>query len=103
MCRPLTADSQFVSDFLPIRFYIPKMDVRMDLLVPGERTTHCAYKGTAPHYSLKLPDKEVENIAWYYPFPNPGYEHIQNLVAFYQERIDDFYVDGRRLEEAPKF
>lgn len=84
---------------LPPRYYIPKMDVRMDLLKEGGRTTHCAYKGTAPHVSFQVGGNLVQNIAWRYPFPNPGYEQIQNLLAFYQERIDDFYVDGERLEK----
>ena len=83
---------------LPPRYYIPKMDVRMDLLEEGSRTTHCAYKGTAPHYSFRN-ESTAENIAWHYPFPNPGFEQIQNMLAFYQERIDDFYVDGERLIE----
>lgn len=83
---------------LPVRYYIPKMDLRLELLEEGERTTHCAYKGTAPHYSVRLPDGElVENIAWHYPFPNPGYGDLQNLVAFYQERVNQFYVDGEKL------
>ena len=83
---------------LPIRYYIPKMDLRLELLEEGERTTHCAYKGTAPHYSVRLPDGAlVENIAWYYPFPAPGYEPLQNMVAFYQERIKEFYVDGEKI------
>lgn len=84
---------------LPTRYYIPIMDVRMDLLQDGRRTTHCAYKGTAPHYSVRIGDQVAENIIWYYPFPNPGYEAIQNLLAFYQDRVDDFYVDGARLEK----
>lgn len=88
---------------LPVRYYIPKMDVRMDLLTPSDKTTHCAYKGTAPHYSLTLDDKTVDHIAWHYPFPNPEYAPIQNLVAFYQERIKEFYVDGERLEDGEIF
>lgn len=84
---------------LPTRYYIPKMDVRMALIEEGSRTTHCAYKGTAPHYSVRVGDNVVKNIAWHYPFPERGYEAIQNLIAFYQERIDDFYVDGQRLEK----
>ena len=84
---------------LPPRYYIPKMDVRMDRLRASEKTTHCAYKGTAPHYSLvRESDGPADNIAWYYPFPAPGFEQIQNLVAFYQELVDVF-VDGRRLSD----
>ncbi|MDX1662756.1 MAG: DUF427 domain-containing protein [Candidatus Promineifilaceae bacterium] len=82
---------------LPPRYYIPKMDVRMDRLRLSEKTTHCAYKGTAPHYSLNEEGSgSADNIAWYYPFPAPGFEQIQNLIAFYQELVE-VYVDGQRV------
>jgi uncharacterized protein (DUF427 family) len=32
---------------LPPRWYIPKVDLRMDLLVPTDTATHCPYKGQA--------------------------------------------------------
>jgi Domain of unknown function (DUF427) len=30
---------------LPTRYYIPKLDVRIDLLIPTDAVTGCAYKG----------------------------------------------------------
>lgn len=82
-----------------MRYYTPRMDVRRDLLLPSERTTHCAYNGTAPHYSVEVGDSRQEALAWHYPFPNPEYAPIKDMIAFYQERIDDFYVDGQRLQD----
>jgi uncharacterized protein (DUF427 family) len=79
---------------LPARYYVPKMDVQMELLQLTEKVTHCAYKGQAAHYSLQRDGQTIENIAWSYPFPNYQYAPIQNLIAFYQERIADFLVDG---------
>lgn len=84
---------------LPPRYYIPKMDVQMNLLALSDKTTHCAYKGTAAYYSVLVGDELIENIAWSYPFPNPQYAPIQDLICFYQERLDDFYVDGERVEK----
>ena len=37
---------------LPIRFYLPKTDVRMDLLTPNNDSTQCPYKGTARSWNL---------------------------------------------------
>jgi uncharacterized protein (DUF427 family) len=34
---------------LPTRYYIPKLDVRMDLLIPSDSVTGCAYKGFAEY------------------------------------------------------
>jgi len=82
---------------LPTRYYIPKMDVRMDLLVPSETHTGCAYKGRASYYSVQVGETLVEDIAWYYPFPNPEVGKIQNLVCFFNERVDALFVDGELM------
>ena len=81
---------------LPTRYYIPKADVRMDLLVPTDRQTQCPYKGKARHWSAGA----EENIAWSYPFPIPECPKIENLVAFYNERAD-IWVDGE-LQPKPE-
>src|SRR5690349_16542603 len=39
---------------LPTRYYLPRMDVRMDLLTPSETVTACPYKGRTVHYDLKV-------------------------------------------------
>lgn len=83
---------------LPPRYYIPKADVRMDLLALSDKTTHCAYKGIASYYSVHLKDGSIErDIAWFYPYPNPPYALIQNMVAFPQQKVDEFLVDGESL------
>lgn len=85
---------------LPTRYYLPKVDVRMDLLELTDHHTHCPYKGTASYYSVRVGDTVRENVAWYYPFPQPQVAKIQNLIGFYDETIDEFYVDGQRLPKA---
>jgi hypothetical protein len=34
---------------------------------------------------------------WHDPYPNYQYAPIQNLIAFPQEGVDEFYVDGELL------
>lgn len=88
---------------LPPRYYIPKVDVRMDLLSLTDKSTHCAYKGMASYYSAHPNEGEtVENIAWFYPFPNYQYAPIQNLVAFPQRQVDAFLVDGEQWADESK-
>jgi uncharacterized protein (DUF427 family) len=79
---------------LPTRYYIPKLDVRLDLLRPSMRSTACPYKGTASYFSVAVPGAEiVENIAWVYPTPIPQLPTIENHLCFFNEHVD-VIVDG---------
>jgi uncharacterized protein (DUF427 family) len=78
---------------LPVRYYLPRPHVRIDLLELDELVTHCPYKGTAQSWSLRLEGTLRENIAWSYPTPLPESERIAGLVAFYDGKVD-LYVDG---------
>ncbi|MGZ4199908.1 MAG: DUF427 domain-containing protein [Thermoleophilia bacterium] len=85
---------------LPTRFYIPKLDVRMDLLEPTDKTSRCPYKGVATYWSLRLGDTVHENVVWSYPEPIPECPKIENLLAFYNEKAD-IWVDGE-LQPKPQ-
>ena len=82
---------------LPPRFYLPKTDVRMDLLVPSDTSTECPYKGTAEYWSVEIGDTAYEDIVWSYPFPARESAPIAGLVCFYNERVD-IAVDGEPIE-----
>jgi len=84
---------------LPTRYYIPKQDVRMDLLEPTDTHTSCPYKGTASYWSIRTGDELVGDIVWGYPAPIPECSKIENLLSFYNEKVDIF-VDGEK-EERP--
>lgn len=85
---------------LPVRYYIPKTDVRRDLLEPTDLTTDCPYKGTANYYSIEIDGERHENIVWSYRNPVRESTPVAGYVAFYNEKLD-IYVDGE-LEERPK-
>jgi uncharacterized protein (DUF427 family) len=82
---------------LPVRYYLPKPHVRMDLLVPTDSVTHCPYKGQARYWSVRAGDRVHEDLAWSYPTPLPESQRIAGLIAFYNEKVD-LYVDGVRQE-----
>lgn len=84
---------------LPTRYYIPKLDVRMDLLEPTNLVTHCPYKGDASYWTLRVGDKTYKDFVWSYPRPIPEIPKIENLLSFYNEKVD-LYVDGV-LQERP--
>lgn len=79
---------------LKTRFYMPKTDVRRDLLVPSDSQTECPYKGEASYYSVRVGDRLIEDAVWHYPFPDPEAGKIQGMLCFYHEKVDQFIVDG---------
>ncbi|MEQ4718588.1 DUF427 domain-containing protein [Nonomuraea sp. B19D2] len=81
---------------LPARYYLPKTDVRLDLLEHTDTATHCPYKGTAEYWAVN----GQEDLAWSYRTPLPESEKIAGLIAFYNEKLD-IYLDGE-LQERPK-
>jgi len=84
---------------LPVRYYIQRQDMRMDLLDPTDHTTRCPYKGIASYWSLKTRKRILENIVWSYPDPIPETAGIKDLMCFFNERVD-IYVDGD-LQQCP--
>lgn len=85
----------------PPVYYIPPEDVRMDCLVATGRRTWCEWKGQASYYSLSTEGRRVENAAWCYPNPAPGYQAIQGYLAFYPGKMDACYLDGEQVQAQP--
>jgi len=81
---------------LPPRYYLPKIDVRMDLLDPTDSATSCPYKGYARYWSARVGDRVLQDVAWSYPTPFPESQPVMSLVCFYNERVD-LIVDGEAL------
>jgi uncharacterized protein (DUF427 family) len=83
---------------LPVRYYLPKPHVRLDLLLPTDTVSHCPYKGQAQWWSVRTPDGEIlADLAWAYRTPLPESQKIAGLIAFYDEKVD-VEVDGVRQE-----
>jgi uncharacterized protein (DUF427 family) len=82
---------------LPVRYYLPKTHVRLDLLTPTDTVTHCPYKGQAEYWSAHAGDRVHDDLAWSYRAPLPESQRVAGLIAFYNDRVD-LYVDGVRQE-----
>ena len=78
---------------LPRRTYIPKLDVRLELLEPTGTVTMCPYKGTARYWSIRAGGEVHADLAWSYDTPVRESAPIAGLVAFYDEKVDVF-IDG---------
>lgn len=80
---------------LPIRYYLPKTDVRLDLLTPTNLTTSCPYKGTARYWTVRVNDQDHQDVVWGYDAPFAESIDVAGLMCFYNEKVD-LFVDGAR-------
>ncbi len=77
------------------RYYIPRLDVRQDLLRDSDTVTRCPYKGLAHYHSVEVGGRRFEDIAWYYPHAtNEAAPIAGGYLCFYDERVDRVEVDG---------
>ena len=73
---------------LPTRYYLPREDVRTDLLQRTDRSTACPYKGHASYWSVAVAGTIHENVVWSYETPIPEAEPIAGLLCFYNDRVE---------------
>ena len=78
---------------LPPRYYLPLPDVRTELLIPSDTTSHCPYKGTAGYWSVDTGTEIHKDVVWIYRTPLPESQKIAGLACFYDERVD-VVIDG---------
>lgn len=86
---------------LPPVYYLPKEDVRMDLLEPSAYRTHCPFKGNASYWHVRVGDDLSENAVWAYEKPLPEAAALRGLVAFYRNRMDAWYEGDDDVEIDP--
>jgi len=77
---------------LPVRWYLPPEDVRMDLLTPSETHTVCAYKGVASYLNAE----RAPDVAWFYPDPLHDALRVRDMVCFW--RPGSVLVDGESAD-----
>lgn len=81
----------------PVRYYLPKEDVRMDLLEPSSTSTRCPYKGIASYWSVRIGDRVFKDSVWSYKQTTLECPKIKGLFCFFQERAAVIYVDGEEV------
>jgi uncharacterized protein (DUF427 family) len=78
---------------LPTRYYLPKADVRTDLLRATDTHTTCPFKGLASYWSAEVGGQVHEDLVWSYETPIPEAAQIAGLLCFYPDRVE-MTVDG---------
>lgn len=82
---------------LPTRYYIPREDVRMDLLRPTTFHTTCPFKGEASYWSVDVEGTTQEGIVWSYETPKDQAARVKSMMSFYPDRTV-VTVNGLPLE-----
>ena len=82
-------------------YYIPPADIRMDRLVASPHGSFCEWKGMAGYFTYVRTGRRIEEVAWSYPDPTPGYEAIAGCLAFYAGRVDEAWVGDERATPQP--
>ena len=78
---------------LPTRYYLPRDDVRTDLLEPSATTSHCPFKGDATYFSAP----GVKDAFWIYEAPSEeDARPIAGMLAPWPGRVD-VIVDGKPI------
>lgn len=78
---------------LPVRWYLPPEDVRMDRLEPSSTRTTCAYKGRASYFSLAGAGPAGVDVCWTYSDPLHDGVPVAGMLCFWGEHTD-LTLDG---------
>ena len=76
---------------LPTRYYLPREDVRTDLLTPSDTTSHCPFKGDATYFSAP----GAKDAFWVYESPSEKDAlPIAGMLAPWPGRVDVIVDDN---------
>jgi len=85
----------------PPVYYVPPEDVQREHLTASANRTFCEWKGEAHYWHACVGDREVRDVAWSYPVPEPGFEALRDHRAFYPARVDACFVGEARVAPQP--
>ncbi|MPY93349.1 MAG: DUF427 domain-containing protein [Acidimicrobiia bacterium] len=86
---------------LPV-YYVPRDDVRFDLLEPTEHSSHCPFKGDARYWTIRAGDQVAENAVWGYDAPIAGAPDLAPYVALYFGKVDHWYEEDEEIFGHPR-
>ena len=78
----------------PVRYHIPPEDVMIEVMEPSSTVTQCPYKGSAEYFRCESAATILEDIGWTYQDAIEEYPRMADYICFFNERVDDIFVDG---------
>jgi uncharacterized protein (DUF427 family) len=84
------------SNLLP-QLYLPRDDLRDDLLTPSDHHTHCPFKGDASYWSITVNGQTADNAVWSYLDPLPEARWLRDHVALYWNSMDAWFDEDEQV------
>lgn len=85
----------------PPVYYVPRDEVRWDLLQRSHDRTFCEFKGVASYADLIVPSAggvaRSPSACWWYDDPTAAFDELAGAVAFYPQRVGGCEVDGEEV------
>lgn len=85
-----------------IQWYVPRDDVRTDLLEAGDRQTNDPHKGETSWYTLRVGDRVEADAAWSHDQSPAAMSHLAGLVAFDFDRLDAWFEEDDQIVGHPR-
>lgn len=79
------------------QLYVPRQDVRFDMLEATDHTTHCPFKGDACYWSVRAGERAVENAVWAYPQPHETAPWLHDYVAVYWDAMEAWFDEEEEV------
>lgn len=74
--------------------YLPREDLKQDLIEKTEHTSYCPFKGHASYYTIRVGDSVSENAIWSYEDPYDQVAELKGRAAFYLDRVDSLVEEA---------
>jgi uncharacterized protein (DUF427 family) len=84
------------SNLLP-QLYLPRGDIRENLLARTDHRTHCPFKGDASYWSITLNGRTADNAMWSYLDPLPEASWLRDHVAVYWSVMDAWFDEDEEV------
>jgi uncharacterized protein (DUF427 family) len=84
----------------PAWHFFPVVDVEMGYLGRTDHIVHCATKGDAATYTLRMEGEILEDVARTYEDPNPVAESLRGRIGFDPRRVEVYEIEEADLQRA---
>ena len=83
----------------PPTYYIPTMDIDLNLLKKNKHTSFCEWKGFANYFDLVIDKVTISNAAWSYSNPDKKFLPIKNYISFYSSKMQRCLVNDELVKK----